>query len=243
MSSTIQTPENHESIKKFFNDTELSDLTPKEIVNIMDGLKTLESKYVKLQREYEELKKDTCEDIKNINTNIISNAYKVKQFTEEGRQITCPPRPQLMDLKAVRFIVRMKLSEIMELVQTVLPDSDQFDSHLEYKESITKFMTDCMLSTDFHDDYVKPTDKTELIAEQYDAFVDDMYYTYDTACKHGVNLDTIFDVVHEQGNMAKRFPDGKFHLREEDGKILKPADWKEPDVLGEVKRQIENGGF
>jgi len=84
---------------------------------------------------------------------------------------------------------------------------------------------------------------TDLIAAQNDALVDSWYYSLNMAAKHGVNLSSIFDIVHA-ANMAKRDPvTGKFKHRESDGKIIKPKGWKSPDVEGEITRQITQGSW
>jgi predicted HAD superfamily Cof-like phosphohydrolase len=43
-----------------------------------------------------------------------------------------------------------------------------------------------------------------------------------------------FEEVH-RSNMAKRFPDGTFHKRD-DGKVIKPPGWVEPDL----RQYVEN---
>ena len=55
-----------------------------------------------------------------------------------------------------------------------------------------------------------------------------LYVAYGAALEWGVNLDKVFDAVHES-NMAKVGTDGKV-LRRKDGKILKPDGWREPDI-------------
>lgn len=52
------------------------------------------------------------------------------------------------------------------------------------------------------------------------------------ANKKKYNLDAAFKLVHE-ANMKKRFPDGTFHLRKEDGKVLKPPGFQDPVFLSE----------
>lgn len=80
------------------------------------------------------------------------------------------------------------------------------------------------------------------VAEQADALVDAIYYICDTAARHGMNLDPLFDIVH-QANMGK-VVNGKV-IRREDGKILKPAGWVDPGprLENEMRRQEENGAF
>jgi predicted HAD superfamily Cof-like phosphohydrolase len=152
----------------------------------------------------------------------------VKEFTEQSLGVKLPIKPSKMTKEEVRFIVRMVISEMMELCTTVSPT---------VKDALDLF-DDCIKTTDkpkpFHPE--TKTD-TEIMAEQYDSFVDAWYYMLNTAVKKGANLDRIFQVVHG-ANMAKKFPDGTFHRRE-DGKVIKPEGWKEPDVVGEIQKQLE----
>jgi len=66
--------------------------------------------------------------------------------------------------------------------------------------------------------------QAEGIVDQADVAVDIIYYLVDTFLRAGVNLDSLFTIVHE-ANMAKRFPDGEFH--KENGKVIKPEGWAE----------------
>lgn len=81
-----------------------------------------------------------------------------------------------------------------------------------------------------------------IISEQADAFVDVYYYMLNAAAKKGVNVSAIFDIVHN-ANMAKRDPaTGKF-LKRDDGKIIKPAGWRAPDIKAEIQRQLTHGAW
>ena len=82
----------------------------------------------------------------------------------------------------------------------------------------------------------------KTIGEQADALVDAIYYICNTAVKQGINLDNIFNIVHE-ANMSK-IVNGKV-LRRQDGKILKPDGWKDPQqfIDEEIKYQKQNGSF
>lgn len=161
----------------------------------------------------------------------ITNAHKVKQFTEEGRNLTCPIKPVLMNKDRVKFIIRMVFSEMTELAQTVCTSP----------EETLEFVKQCV-GADFNKNYKKPESETELISEQFDAMVDAMYYMYDTAGLHGFNLDKGFTRVHK-ANMDKKWPDGTFHRRPEDNKIIKPPTWTEPDMVQEVIDQTNNGAW
>ena len=78
--------------------------------------------------------------------------------------------------------------------------------------------------------------------EQADALVDAIYYICDTAVRHGMNLDPLFNIVH-RANMQK-VVDGKV-IRREDGKIMKPDCWQDPEpfLRKEMERQDKDGSW
>lgn len=80
------------------------------------------------------------------------------------------------------------------------------------------------------------------VGEQADALVDAIYYLLDGAAKKGINLDPIFSIVHKN-NLTK--VKNKKVVHSQEGKVLKPKDWKDPSVLikNEIKRQIKEGAF
>jgi predicted HAD superfamily Cof-like phosphohydrolase len=65
-----------------------------------------------------------------------------------------------------------------------------------------------------------------------DGIADLIYVLIGTALEFGIPLDRVWNEV-QRSNMDK-FRDGKV-TRREDGKILKPADWKGPDIEGCLK--------
>jgi len=154
-----------------------------------------------------------------------SDAEKVREFTE-GAGFKCPDRPQLMNRQEVEFLVKMVMSELMEIVDTVTLNSE---------ESVS-FMHNCVgIDNSKHESTGKS--ELELIADQADGGVDAWVYILNAYCKKGVDLSKIFDLVH-QANMAKRDPKtGKFIRRESDGKILKPGGWTAPNIVDEIVRQ------
>lgn len=80
------------------------------------------------------------------------------------------------------------------------------------------------------------------VGEQADALVDAIYYLLDGAAKKGINLDPIFSIVHKN-NLTK--VKNKKVVHSQEGKVLKPKDWKDPSILikNEIKRQIKEGAF
>lgn len=160
-----------------------------------------------------------------------SLAARIREFTE-GARGPQPDRPRTpMTRDQVEFLLRMVLSECVELAQTVTPDAASAES----------FVRDCV-GTDVKRDYRAPSDSTALIAEQEDAKADIIYYLHDSSCRQGVNLSSVVDCVHA-ANMAKKWPDGAFHRRPEDGKIIKPPNWSPPDITAEIQRQIAHGAW
>jgi predicted HAD superfamily Cof-like phosphohydrolase len=91
-------------------------------------------------------------------------------------------------------------------------------------------------------DELQELEDAENEVEQADALVDAIYYICDTAVRHGMNLDPLFDIVHN-ANMQK-VVDGKV-IRRPDGKIMKPDCWEDPapKLDAEIKRQMTSGAF
>jgi predicted HAD superfamily Cof-like phosphohydrolase len=74
-------------------------------------------------------------------------------------------------------------------------------------------------------------DAGDLVAAA-DALADLMYVVLGTAVQFGIDLAPVFDEVHAS-NLRK-----VGGTKREDGKQLKPAGWKPPDVAGVLERQI-----
>ena len=160
-------------------------------------------------------------------------ASHVRDFTVGAGQ-SCPDRPEPMSKEEVNFISKMILDEVMELMATVYTPED---AKRELKSMIDK-SKDIPLTA-------YPEGEKGLIskiADQADALVDIEYYMLNSACKKGVNLSSLFGIVHA-ANMAKRDPaTGKF-LKRDDGKIIKPAGWQPPDIEAEISRQMRVGAW
>jgi predicted HAD superfamily Cof-like phosphohydrolase len=166
----------------------------------------------------------------------LSNAEAVKVFTVESGH-PCPDKPVAMSREQVMFITRMIMSELDELVCTVSNSAEERDMlMLKALENRDKCSDYGLVTPD------GPDAQDELIANQFDALVDAWYYSLNIAAKHGVNMSAIFDVVHN-ANMAKRDPSTGLFLRRDDGKIIKPAGWKAPNITAEISRQRLQGSF
>lgn len=156
---------------------------------------------------------------------------KIKEFTEAASDEPLPNAPERMTKEEVYFLTKMVIDELLEFCATV-------DKPKDVKLNMFKLITD---AKDVKLPFYSMND-SEIIAEQADALIDIMYYSGNTAAKKGINLGKIFDIVH-QANMNKRDPESGIFLKRKDGKIIKPDNWKEPDVVSEIVRQKKEGAF
>ena len=116
----------------------------------------------------------------------------------------------------------------------------------EAKISMIKMICDSKdITVNF--EHLRECNLPELIGLQADALVDSYYYSLNAAAKKGINLSSIFQLVHK-ANMDKRDPvTGKF-LRRDDGKIIKPKGWSEKwdgngFITREIVKQAKEGAF
>ena len=166
-----------------------------------------------------------------------SHSELVKEFTEESKNIKVPERPTPMSYESTKFLAKMMMSEIVEMLETYEPRAKALvtakqllDEDFAEKEALNRpAMT-------------YPLTDEQKIADQMDAMVDSYYYSLDSAAKHGMNLEPIFQAVH-QANMNKRNPEtGKFERRA-DNKVIKPPGWVTADIDKIVNDQITNGSW
>ena len=116
---------------------------------------------------------------------------------------------------------------------TVLTDPNLPDTPKKLNKTQIKFAIKMLK------DELKELKEAKDITEQADAFVDIIYYSCNLALKNGINLDPIFDIVHDC-NM-KKVVNGKI-IRRDDGKILKPKNWIGPEELikENINKQLKN---
>ena len=138
-------------------------------------------------------------------------------------------------------------------------DNEQLGKVKNYCEQVKEFSDACCITplptkpvlmkkeqvefiTKMVNDELQELTEAISVHDQADALVDAIYYICDTAVKHGLNLDKLFEIVH-RANMQK-VVDGKV-IRREDGKILKPDGWKDPGPLleKEMERQEQEGSW
>ena len=129
----------------------------------------------------------------------------------------------------------MILDETMELMATAFPPE-------EAKAILKGFIDE---SKDIPQEKYSGSEENQMIhkcADQVDALVDIYYYSQNAACKKGMNMSSVFRLVHA-ANMAKRDPQTGVFNKRADGKILKPAGWQPPNVEEEMFRQNKKGAF
>lgn len=153
----------------------------------------------------------------------------IPQFSVPALGAEIPAHPKAASLEKIKFITRMVLSELQEVHVASLPPEQRTAVGLH------DFMIECLNEVDIPKKMNQTFTEEEVIEEQFDGLADSIYYMYDFSARHGVNLDSLLATIH-QANMNKMWPDGKFHKRE-DGKVIKPIGWKEPDIKGVLKQR------
>lgn len=152
---------------------------------------------------------------------------KVKQFTEESGHV-CSNIPIVPSKQDVKFLAMMMISEIVEMLQ-VQHDDDEIYNIITEGINMDKSITE------------PSNEKVKQIADIADAITDTIYYSLNACSKWGINIDKVFNEVHN-ANMSKKWEDGKFHKRE-DGKIIKPANFKSPNIMKVILDQMKNGSW
>lgn len=121
-------------------------------------------------------------------------------------------RPVVPGVGRAELRAALIFEECMEFMEAVFPDfdydTDDGQTHIFWGE----------------------TTKVDHV-EAADALADMVYVIVGTALEFGIPLDRVWEEV-QRSNMDK-VRDGV--IRRSDGKILKPADWKGPDVEGCLK--------
>lgn len=160
----------------------------------------------------------------------------VAEFTAARLGNPVPNTPKPLDELTVRKYIGLCISELRELARTVTNSNEE--AHLLVKECLS--MDPSQVEHTFQTN-------VELIAAQMDAMVDLEYYSRDIAAEHGMNLDLVFDEVHD-ANMRKKFPDGLFRTIAVIGannhsirKVIKPPGWVGPNIENLVVDMQKNG--
>ena len=128
----------------------------------------------------------------------------VKQFTSES--IGIPNEESILDTERTTFIVKMMLSELVEMLQPTSISNDDVFVHIN--RLLTQYNTLDHAIID--------------IQSQKDIFM--CVFTH--LMQH--DIKDCFNEVHK-ANMRKKWEDGVFHLRPEDNKVIKPPGWVGPN--------------
>jgi len=157
------------------------------------------------------------------------HATAVRNFTRACGQ-PIPNTPQMMNRSEVEFITKMVLDELLELNATVMTSNEAKNSIV----NMLKVAKDCP--------QMRSANKNEIMGEQADALVDIWYYSLNCAAQKGINLSSVFDLVHA-ANMNKVDPSTGMCIIRADGKIEKPPGWCAPNITKEIQRQATQGSF
>lgn len=166
----------------------------------------------------------------------------VREFTE-GAFGPMPDTPRLMSQDEILHIVRMNLSELTELLQTlnhyttpIVHELIESEYQFPRRVDTVKLLTRLASETPYPKEKALD-DLDTAIAEQADALVDIMYYNYDMAVRCGIDLEPCFYNVH-LSNLRKRRPDpntGEIKYIIKDNKIQKPSDWVDNNMTDVIK--------
>jgi len=160
-----------------------------------------------------------------------SHAQMVAEFTR-ATSFEVPNTPRAMTKEEVFNVCRHVMSEMRELMSTVMGTQDGGDAALKG-----------FVDEDAAERHRQPPPSEVVAEEQVDALVDAEYYMLNAAAKAGLNVDRFFAEVH-RANMAKVDPTtGKVRRRESDGKVLKPEGWQAPDLSAVMRRCQEEGSW
>lgn len=169
-----------------------------------------------------------------------THAEAVKQFTTESTGVELPTHPTPFTVNDVRFLAKMCFSEIIEILQS---EYSKEESYLIAKQLIDEDQREKNVFIGSEVNKVEPElNPVEKMAMVADGVVDTWYYGLNALAKHGINAEPIFRKVQE-ANMAKKNPVTNTFEKRADGKIIKPLNWKEPDIIAEIENQIKNGAW
>ena len=149
--------------------------------------------------------------------------------------------------EAAEEMINLVLADLLEKTGKPTKRTKEHHNHVlgNFRNNVSSMMRefrDMRIPNEDMPERSWPLTDEEKIECQMDGLVDSHYYALNGAAKHGMNLDSMFNVVHS-ANMAKRNPETGEFERREDGKVIKPEGWSPPDTIGEVKRQLAEGAW
>ena len=161
----------------------------------------------------------------------MSNSQMVREFSSlvaksQGKEL--PNKAIPFSTESAKFMAKMVIDELIEMLA--------YSSVNVYDRK--KLLSNIIENADYREDLVFSTPSVE---GQMDSVVDIEYYMKDVCARHGQNTDKVFELVHK-ANMAKVNDNGLFTIRE-DGKVVKPQNWKPADITTEVERQMKGSSF
>ena len=147
-------------------------------------------------------------------------------------------KPQVMELG--RSLGRSSWGTGEELIEFIHASSS---NELEFRNAFAELLVGLKKAYQKQKDKPFPKNEEERVVAQADAIVDRLYFTYGDAVEIGVDIQPIFDIVHE-ANMSKFFTDkdgNKYAQYNDEGKVIKSPDFWSPEdkIAEEVKRQLE----
>lgn len=191
----------------------------------------------------------------------------VDQFTKESNEdkdFGSTPRP--MKIHEVLFLVKMVLSECFEMIEveeeyksivskqtmsndpSVIPFEFFIDQITEKNKIVGRKLIDLVetvikekstvdkSTSHFQPQTLSKDLDVERLSGQADAAADIIYYIANAFSKIRTNLGPVLEEVH-RANMDKRdTTSGKF-IRNQEGKIQKPPNYKPADVKSVIKKQ------
>lgn len=150
--------------------------------------------------------------------------------------------PHSLDVKDMSSRIDFKLEELVELVAATAQGNQQIFDELIIKmhQDIDKAVLKNKKKL------IEKGNEENLLAQQVDALLDLLYFTYGSFVLMGVDPRPLQKIVHE-ANMGKLFPDGKPHYDKITGKVLKPDNWEkdyapEPKIREELRNQKKKQG-
>jgi len=164
-----------------------------------------------------------------------NHSMAVGDFTVARLGKDLPTKPRPLDKKTVEKYIGLCTSELVELARTVTSSNTE----------ATEFVRSCVGMDPSSEEPVF-VDEIDVISAQADAACDLEYYSRDIFNEHGINLDFVFDEVHN-ANMLKKFPDGTFHTIEVAPgvrKVQKPPTWHKlnvPNVRSCIEQMLTDG--
>ena len=120
--------------------------------------------------------------------------------------------------------MRKVMSDIKEMMELF---EQEVQEKAEFPDAETRKLRRGLLREEY-EEYVDAEEANDLV-EVADALADMVVIIAGTAHAYGIPLDRVWDAVH-RSNMAKRDPETGQLRKREDGKVIKPDSWTEPDI-------------